>query len=94
MPVRYGLWLARALQGDLGVSIATGRAVSAEVLAAVSTTLVLASVAAAVGVSLGRVLRALAGYRALCRSQPPLLLQPDATRRRRWLAGIRCSPAQ
>lgn len=64
MPVRYGLWLARALQGDLGVSIATGRAVSAEVLGAVSNTLVLAAVAAAVGVSLGCVLGALAGYRA------------------------------
>jgi peptide/nickel transport system permease protein len=64
MPVRYALWLGRALHGDLGASIATGRSVSAEVLSAVSNTLVLASVAAFVGVSAGCLLGALAGYRA------------------------------
>ncbi len=63
LPVRYGLWLARAVQGDLGVSIASGRAVVDEVLAATSNTLLLAGVAAAVGVGLGCVLGALAGYR-------------------------------
>jgi len=62
MPVRYGLWLARALQGDLGASIASGRSVAAEVMGAVGNTLRLASVAAAVGVTLGCVLGALAGY--------------------------------
>jgi peptide/nickel transport system permease protein len=62
--VRYGLWLMRALQGDLGTSIASGRAVAGEVLGAVSNTLVLAGVAACVGVGLGCVLGALAGYRA------------------------------
>jgi peptide/nickel transport system permease protein len=46
LPVRYGLWLSRALHGDLGASIATGRAVSGEVLAAVSNTLLLAGAAA------------------------------------------------
>lgn len=64
LPVRYGLWLERALQGDLGASIATGRAVASEVAAAVSNTLLLAAVAAGVGVTLGCMLGALAGYRA------------------------------
>jgi peptide/nickel transport system permease protein len=64
MPVRYLMWLARALQGDLGTSIATGRSVAAEVLGAARNTLVLAAVAAAAGVSLGCMLGALAGYRA------------------------------
>ncbi len=64
LPVRYGLWLARALHGDLGASIATGRAVASEVVSAVGNTLLLAAAAALVGVSLGCVLGALAGYRA------------------------------
>jgi peptide/nickel transport system permease protein len=63
LPVRYGLWLERALHGDLGASIATGRAVASEVGAAVSNTLLLAGAAALAGVSLGCVLGALAGYR-------------------------------
>ncbi len=64
LPVRYGLWLARAVRGDLGQSIATGRAVAGEVLSAVGNTLLLAAVAAVVGVGLGCVLGALAGLRA------------------------------
>jgi peptide/nickel transport system permease protein len=64
MPVRYGLWLARALHGDLGASIASGRAVATEVLGAVGNTLRLAGVAAFVGVGLGCLLGALAGYHA------------------------------
>lgn len=63
MPVRYALWLMRALQGDLGASIATGRAVAGEVLGAVANTLVLAVAAAAVGVGLGCLLGGFAGYR-------------------------------
>jgi peptide/nickel transport system permease protein len=63
LPVRYGLWLSRALQGDLGTSIASGRAVAGEVMSAVSNTLVLATAAAAIGVSLGCLLGGLAGYR-------------------------------
>ncbi len=55
---------SRALQGDLGASIATGRAVSGEVRAAVSNTLLLAGAAALLGVVLGGVLGALAGVRA------------------------------
>ena len=64
LPVRYGLWLWRALHGDLGASIATGRAVSSEVFAAVSNTLLLAGAAALMGVLLGCVLGGLAGYRS------------------------------
>ena len=64
LPVRYGLWLQRALQGDLGASIATGRSVTSEVLSAVSNTLLLAGMAALLGVTLGCVLGAVAGYRS------------------------------
>ena len=64
MPVRYALWLTRALHGDLGASIATGRSVASEVLSAAGNTLLLAAVAAVVGVGIGCVLGALAGYHA------------------------------
>ncbi len=64
MPVRYALWLGRALHGDLGVSIASGRSVASEVLGAAGNTLRLAVIAALVGVSAGCVLGALAGYHA------------------------------
>ena len=64
MPVRYGLWLARAVHGDLGASIASGRSVASEVRGAVGNTLILAGVAALVGVTIGCVLGALAGYDA------------------------------
>lgn len=64
LPVRYGLWLQRALHGDLGASIASGRSVASEVAAAVANTLLLAGAAAGVGVTLGCALGALAGYRA------------------------------
>ncbi|MDB5857821.1 MAG: transporter permease [Ramlibacter sp.] len=64
LPVRYGLWLARALQGDLGASIATGRPVLGEVLGAVRNTLDLALAAALLGVGFGCLLGALAGLRA------------------------------
>lgn len=63
VPVQYGLWLVRAVQGDLGTSIASGRPVIAEVLSAVSNTLLLAGMAALGGVLVGCVLGALAGYR-------------------------------
>lgn len=63
LPVQYGLWLVRAMQGDLGTSIASGRLVGSEVMTAVSNTLLLAGVAALIGVLVGCVLGALAGYR-------------------------------
>lgn len=61
LPVQYGLWLLRAVQGDLGVSIASGRAVRSEVFAAVTNTLMLAAFAALLGMVAGVVLGAIAG---------------------------------
>ena len=62
VPVQYGMWLLRAVQGDLGTSIASGRSVTGEVMSAVSNTLMLAGFAAFAGVLAGCVLGALAGY--------------------------------
>ncbi len=63
VPVQYGLWLWRAVQGDLGTSIASGRAVVTEVFGAVGNTLLLAGIASGLGVLVGCVLGALAGYK-------------------------------
>lgn len=60
--VQYALWLLHAVQGDLGTSIASGRPVVAEVMKAVGNTLLLAGVAALIGVVIGCVLGAVAGY--------------------------------
>ena len=62
VPVQYGMWLLRAVQGDLGTSIASGRSVTTEVMSAVSNTLLLAGMAALAGVLVGCILGALAGY--------------------------------
>ncbi len=62
VPVQYGLWVWRALHGDLGTSIASGRAVLTEVMGAVSNTFMLATIASLIGVCVGCVLGALAGY--------------------------------
>jgi peptide/nickel transport system permease protein len=62
LPVQFGLWLWRALHGDLGASIATGRPVLAEVLKAVGNTVTLAIAAAAIGFTLGLFFGLIAGY--------------------------------
>jgi len=62
IPIQYGLWLWRALHGDLGTSISSGRAVLGEVLGAISNTFMLATIASFIGVFIGCVLGALAGY--------------------------------
>ena len=62
VPVQYGLWVWRALHGDLGTSIASGRAVLSEVMGAVSNTFMLATIASLMGVCVGCGLGALAGY--------------------------------
>lgn len=62
VPVQYGMWLLRAVQGDLGTSIASGRSVTGEVMSAVSNTLMLAGFASFAGVLVGCILGALAGY--------------------------------
>lgn len=55
-------WLGRALQGDLGSSIASGRPVATEVFAAVGNTLILAVTATIIGFSLGGLFGFVAGY--------------------------------
>jgi peptide/nickel transport system permease protein len=62
LPVQFGLWLWRALHGDLGSSIATGRPVLAEVLRAVSNTVTLAIAAAMISFALGLFFGLVAGY--------------------------------
>jgi peptide/nickel transport system permease protein len=61
-PEQFFIWLSRAVQGDLGTSIATGRAVSAEVFKAVGNTLMLAAVATAIGFFFGCLFGFVAGY--------------------------------
>lgn len=61
-PEQFWRWIWRALHGDLGTSIATGRPVTAEVLKAVSNTLLLAVVATAIGFLLGSLFGFVAGY--------------------------------
>jgi peptide/nickel transport system permease protein len=63
LPVQYALWLGRAVRGDLGASVATGRPVLSEVWAATGNTLLLAGVAALIGFGAGAILGAVAGYR-------------------------------
>ncbi|MCK1719574.1 ABC transporter permease [Bradyrhizobium sp. 141] len=62
LPVQFGLWLLRALHGDLGNSIATGRPVLAEVMRAVGNTVTLAIAAAIIGFTMGILLGLIAGY--------------------------------
>jgi len=62
LPEQFGLWLWRALHGDLGTSIASGRAVAGEVLTAVGHTLRLAVLATAIGFALGSLFGFVAGY--------------------------------
>jgi peptide/nickel transport system permease protein len=62
LPVQFGLWLWRAINGDLGNSIATGRPVLSEVLRAVGNTVTLAIAAALIGFTLGLFFGLIAGY--------------------------------
>ncbi|MGY8526924.1 ABC transporter permease [Paracidovorax citrulli] len=55
-------WLGRALQGDLGTSIATSRPVMAEVSTAVINSVRLASVATLIGFAFGSLFGFVAGY--------------------------------
>ena len=61
-PEQFLRWLGRALQGDLGNSIATGRPVTSEVLNAVSNTLILAITATIIGFTLGSLFGFVAGF--------------------------------
>ena len=60
--LQYLIWLSRAITGDLGKSIATGRQVSEEITKALSNTLVLAIGAIGLSFSLAFVLGMTAGY--------------------------------
>jgi peptide/nickel transport system permease protein len=62
LPVQFGLWLMKALEGDLGRSIATGRPVLDEVTKAVGNTTMLAVLATAIGFVFGCSFGFVAGY--------------------------------
>ena len=62
LPVQYGLWLLKLFQGDLGVSIATGRPVAGELGKAIGNTLMLAFLATLIGFVLGSLFGFVAGY--------------------------------
>lgn len=63
IPVQYVIWLGKAVQGDLGTSIATGRPVTSELGRAISNTLILALFGSLIGFTLGVVFGTVAGYR-------------------------------
>jgi peptide/nickel transport system permease protein len=62
LPVQYGIWIGKAVTGDLGESIATGRPVVGEVFNAVRNSLLLAVAASFVAFPVGLILGFLAGY--------------------------------
>ncbi|MCZ8181770.1 MAG: ABC transporter permease [Beijerinckiaceae bacterium] len=62
LPVQYGLWVMKTLQGDLGVSIATGRPVASELGKALGNTLMLAVLATMIGFLFGSLFGFVAGY--------------------------------
>ena len=62
LPVQFGIWLWKALHGDLGTSIATGRSVAEEVGRAVGNTVMLAVFASLIGFVFGLLFGFLAGY--------------------------------
>ncbi|MBL8341901.1 MAG: ABC transporter permease [Rubrivivax sp.] len=62
LPEQFVSWVWRALQGDLGTSIATSRPVAAEVFKAVGNTLRLAVLATLIGFILGCLFGFVAGY--------------------------------
>jgi peptide/nickel transport system permease protein len=63
VPVQYFLWLKRALMGDLGRSISSGRPVADEIGKAIGNSLLLAGLASALAFTVGSALGIAAGYR-------------------------------
>ncbi|MBS7810401.1 ABC transporter permease [Roseococcus pinisoli] len=61
LPVQFGIWLSKVVQGDLGRSLATGRPVWDDLHSAIGNTLRLAVAASLLGFVLGCVLGGLAG---------------------------------
>lgn len=62
LPTQYVIWLGKAVQGDLGKSIATGRPVADEVVKAVQNSLMLAFAASLIAFPIGVFLGFLAGF--------------------------------
>lgn len=62
LPVQYGVWLLKMLQGDFGASIATGRPVAQELVRALGNTLMLATLATMIGFAFGCLFGFVAGY--------------------------------
>lgn len=63
LPIQYALWLQRAVTGDLGQSISSGRPVAVEIGKAVGNSLLLACVAATLAFVVGSALGIVAGAR-------------------------------
>jgi peptide/nickel transport system permease protein len=61
LPVQFGIWLLKVVQGDLGRSLATGRPVWSDLQSAIGNTLTLAASASLLGFMLGCALGGLAG---------------------------------
>ena len=61
LPIQYFKWVARAVHGDLGVSIASGRPVLSELGTSLRNTVCLALIASFIGISLGCLLGSLGG---------------------------------
>ncbi|MCO6414871.1 ABC transporter permease [Siccirubricoccus sp. KC 17139] len=61
LPMQFGLWLYKVVQGDLGRSLATGRPVWSDLSTAIGNTLMLAFCASLLGFLLGCILGGLAG---------------------------------
>ena len=62
VPVQYALWLERAVTGDLGRSLQTGRPVLGEVTNALSNTIVISACAVLIAFTLAFVLGTIAAY--------------------------------
>lgn len=62
LPVQYGIWLQRALSGDLGQSISSDRPVAEEIATAIGNSLILAAFASAFAIAIGFLFGTLAGY--------------------------------
>ncbi len=61
LPVQFVIWLGHVATGDLGKSLATGRAIWPDLRAALQNTLILAMASATIGFTLGSLLGAMAG---------------------------------
>ena len=62
LPLQYLIWLGKALEGDFGISYATGRTVSDAIASGVVNTLILAVGGILIGTIMGCSIGALAGY--------------------------------